>query len=103
MNSEAQPTMRTLRRVTLGPHHHAGLTKHTIRDTDGEQRFPPFVSLEIASYDGEASCYLFHICGDGQVADTWHQTLDEALDQAEQEFGVRPEEWSVAGEASEPK
>lgn len=98
MDNETQPTLRTLRRVVLSPDHHASLTKHTIRDRDGERNFPAFVSLEIASYEGEASCYLFHICADGQVADTWHQTVDEAAGQAEWEFGVRPEEWSLAGE-----
>lgn len=98
MDDKTQPTLRTLWRVALGPSHHASLTKHSIRDEDGERNFPPFVSLEIASYDGEESCYLFHICANGQVADTSHQTVDEAIDQAEWEFGVRPEEWTLVGE-----
>jgi len=25
--------------------------------------------------------------------DSWHETLDDALEQASAEFGVRPEEW----------
>ena len=28
---------------------------------------------------GEKSCYLFHNCEDGQLADTWRQTIGEAL------------------------
>jgi len=51
------------------------------------------VDLEIAALPGEQSCYLFHICGDGTGIDTWHQTVSEAMEQAEWEFGVRPDEW----------
>ncbi len=98
MNEENLPAFQVLRRVKLGSHHHASLTKHTIRDKNGERSFPAFVTLEISSYPGEGSCYLFHICGDEQVADTWHQTLDEAFDQAEWEFGVRQDEWTVVTE-----
>jgi hypothetical protein len=29
------------------------------------------------------------------VADTWHQTMEEAAAQADWEFGVEPEEWTV--------
>ena len=103
MNDQSQTALQALRRVKLGSHHHASLTKHSIRDKNGERSFPAFVSLEIASYPGEESCYLFHVCGDGQVADTWHQTLDEAVDQAEWEFGVRQEEWTVVAEPRNPK
>jgi len=38
---------------------------------------------------------LFHVSADGQVADTWHQSIDEALGQAEWELGVQPGEWIV--------
>jgi len=39
--------------------------------------------LEIAPYPNEHSCYLFHLSKNGELADTWHQTLVEACDQAE--------------------
>jgi hypothetical protein len=29
----------------------------------------------------------------GHHGDSWHETLDDALEQAGTEFGVRPEEW----------
>jgi hypothetical protein len=103
MSDQSQPALQTLRRVKLGSHHHAGLTNHTIRDGNAERSFPAFVSLEIASYPGEEGCYLFHLCDDGQVADTWHQNLDEAMNQAEWEFGVRQEEWTVLAQPSDPK
>jgi hypothetical protein len=90
--------MVILMRVRLDPHHHTSLTKHTLSDSKGKRDFPPFVELVIAAYPGETSCYLFHVCADGQAADTWHQSVEEALDQAEWEFGVQPEEWTVPDE-----
>ena len=90
--------MLVLKRVRLGPHRHAGLTKHTIADSKGKRDFPPFVELVIAAYPGEASCYLFRASADGQVADTWHQTIEKAFAQAEWEFGLQPEEWIAPDE-----
>jgi len=89
------PQLRTIKKVRLGSHHHASLTKHTIRDGNDQRSFPPFVALEIASYPEKQSCYLFHICADGQGTDTWHESVEEALEQAEWEFGVKPEEWTT--------
>jgi hypothetical protein len=85
--------MLVQKRVRLGPHHHASLAKHTISDASRKREFPPFVELVIAADPGETSCYLFHVCPDGRVADTWHQSIEEAVDQAEWEFGVQPGEW----------
>jgi hypothetical protein len=53
------------------------------------------VKLEIAQCPGQKECYLFHVCEDGTLADTWHQTVEEALDQAEWEFDVHPDEWKI--------
>ena len=90
--------MFVLKRVRLGAHHHASLTKHTISDSKGTRPFPPFVELAIAADPGETICYLFHVCGDGRVADTWHESIDEAVGQAEFDFGVQPGEWTVPDE-----
>jgi hypothetical protein len=88
--------LRTLMSVALGPGHlRPGRTRHTIGDAKGRRDFPPFVKLEIAQYPGHLECYLFHICEDGMTADTWHKTVEEALDQAEWEFNVRRNEWKV--------
>ncbi len=54
---------------------------------------PPFASLEIAHYPGDESCYMFHISSNGEGTDTWHETLNDALDCAEQMYGVKPSEW----------
>jgi hypothetical protein len=49
--------------------------------------------VEISGEDG--AYYLFHLDAEGVCfADTWHQTLDEAKQQASFEFGIEPEEWS---------
>jgi hypothetical protein len=89
------PQLTTIKRVELDAHHHASLSKHTISDGEGTRDFPPFVKLVIAAYPGEKSCYLFHVCADGQVADTWHETVEDALYQAEWEFGVTRDEWTT--------
>lgn len=87
--------MLVLKRVRLGPHHHPSKTRHTIWDANGIRAYPPFVELVIAADSGKASCYLFHVCADGQVADTWHENVEDAVDQAAWECGVQPEEWTV--------
>jgi|SRR5581483_1890019 len=89
------PHLITRKKVQLGPQHFTpGRTKHTIRDERGVREFPCFVSLEIASYPGEESCYLFHICESGEGTDTWHESSEEAMEQARYEFGVERSEWT---------
>jgi hypothetical protein len=87
-----------LRRVFLGSHHlHPGRTKHTLSDSKGKRDFAPFVSLEIVR-SGQGNYYLMHVCEDGSGTDTWHQTLEEAMGQAEYEFEVKASEWVVVQE-----
>ena len=88
------PELVITKRVALGPHHlRPGRSRHTIIDANGPRQFSAFVSLEIASYPNEQSCYLFHICENGEGTDTWHPSLERALEQAEWEFGVQRHEW----------
>ena len=83
----------TLKRVVLGSHHlHPGRTLHRVNSKD----FSPFVSLEIAQSPGDSGFYLLHICSDGAVADTHHESMEEAMHQAEFEFGVHSNEWISA-------
>ena len=80
----------TLKRVVLGSHHlHPGRTLHRVNSKD----FSPFVSLEIAQYPEDSGFYLLHICSDGAVVDTHHESMEEAIHQAEFEFGVQSNEW----------
>jgi hypothetical protein len=86
--------MIAIKKVVLGERHlRPGRTRHTLVDNEGKRDFPPFISLVITQNPGEKSCYLMHLCENGQGADTWHESLDDALHQAEWEFDVRPEEW----------
>jgi len=86
--------MVPLKKVVLNEGHiRPGRTKHTLCDEHGSREFPPFVSLVIARYPGDSGYYLLHLCENGQGTDTWHQSLDEALHQAEYEFEVKHEDW----------
>jgi hypothetical protein len=88
------PGLIRIKRVLLGPHHlNPGRTKHSIADGNSVRPFPPFQSLEIAHDPDTKGYFLFHICADGQVADTWHDSLKGAIQQAEWELEVKPDEW----------
>ncbi len=91
--------MRAIARAKLGPHHLSpGRTKHTLSDSRGVRPFPPFVELVIAHYPGQAGFYLMHHAADGTGTDTWHERIEDAMDQAEWEFEVKPEEWITTDE-----
>jgi hypothetical protein len=44
----------------------------------------------------ESDAYYLFITDGEHVFDTWHQTLVDAMNQAEFEYGIRPEEWRRA-------
>jgi hypothetical protein len=49
--------------------------------------------LEISEEDG--AFYLFHLDAEGVCyADTWHQSLEEAKQQAAFEFGIASDKWT---------
>jgi hypothetical protein len=77
--------------VELQTQHWPSRTRHTINGVP----CAPFTRLEIATYAEQVGFYLLHICSDGQGTDAWHETLDDALDQAEFEFGVKRREWDM--------
>jgi len=78
--------------------HTTGKTKHatgTIVDDipipSNELPIPKCV--EISEEDG--AFYLFYLNAEGVCfADTWHETLEAAKDQAAFEFGIAPDEWT---------
>ena len=39
-----------------------------------------------------------HICANGLGTDTWDEPLEDAIGQAEFEFGMRPDEWTEINE-----
>jgi len=88
------PQFIAVKKVVLGPHHsqpkNVGATIHaggTMKPS------PPFAELQIARYEGENSCYLFHISEAGASTDTFHDSLEEAMQYAEDLYGVTPTEW----------
>jgi hypothetical protein len=86
--------MIAVKRVLLGPQHLSpGRATHTLIDSKGVRRFKLFKSLVIAHYLNSIGYYLFHLCADGSGTDTWHESLEDALHQAEWEFEVKPDEW----------
>jgi hypothetical protein len=91
-----RPVMRLRAKVSGS----TGKTRHSIGDlVDGTPmpvenvQTPEWV--EISEEDG--AYYLFHLDAEGVCfADTWHQTLEEAKQQAAFEFGIEAKEWSKA-------
>jgi hypothetical protein len=91
--------MSAIKKVTLKGHHlRPGRTKHSFSDGKNVKDFPPFTSLVITQDDEDSGHYLMHLCDNHFGTDTHHETLEEALHQAEWEFGVLPDEWSAVQE-----
>ncbi|WP_299698506.1 hypothetical protein [Hydrocarboniphaga sp.] len=82
-----------LKQVTLTPAHVAtGKTRHV----KGGEVLPPAHSLQLVKFD-EDGFYLLHFDADrGEVTDTFHATVDDALNQANWEFGIQTADWILA-------
>jgi hypothetical protein len=87
----AENRLVVLRQVALTDKHKpTGGTRHYI----GSEELPAPASLKIARYEEDAGYYLFYCDEAGtELTDTYHDSLDQALAQAEWEFGVEPGEW----------
>lgn len=85
---------RPLRHVRLGPQHRpTGKTRHYL----GTSELPPPAELRIVQYTEDPGYYLLYFDNQGaELTDTYHDSLAEAMQQAEWEFGVRPEEWRMS-------
>ena len=79
--------------------HATGKTVHGLGTiVDGKpvmtEVFPPPAWVEIVEENN--AFYLLHFASDGQcMADTWHQTLDEAKQQASYEFEICEQDWET--------
>jgi len=84
---------RPLRYVRLGPQHQpTGKTRHYL----GTRELPPPRELQIVQYAEDPGYYLLYYDEAGEeLTDTYHDTLAEAMEQAEWEFGIRPGEWQT--------
>ncbi|MDY7094506.1 MAG: hypothetical protein SX243_16160 [Acidobacteriota bacterium] len=89
MTSDSRP----LRYVHLGPQHRpTGKTRHSL----GASELPPPTELRIVQYTEDPGYYLLYFDDQGEeLTDTYHDSLNEAMEQAEWEFGVRPEDWQT--------
>ena len=85
---------RLLKHVRLGPQHcPTGKTRHYL----GKSELPPPTELRIVQFAQDPGYYLLYFDDLGEeLTDTYHDTLNEAMEQAEWEFGVRPEEWRTS-------
>ena len=76
-------------RIVLDERHApTGITRHA---RDGRNLNSP-TALEIVSETSGSFLYYLDSAGQPQT-DTWHASLDDALAQAESEFGVTFDEW----------
>jgi hypothetical protein len=90
----SQPIL--LRRVQLGPlHQPTGKTRHFY----GSETLPPPSELRIVKYSDDPGFYLFYCDSNGrEFTDTYHETLEAAMLQADWEFAVKRNEWEILAE-----
>jgi len=82
-----------LQRIRLGSSHRpSGKTRHL----QGSELLPTPSELRIVKYPGDSGFYLFY-CDDtgAEFTDTYHDTLEGALAQAQWEFEVKKNDWEV--------
>jgi hypothetical protein len=80
-----------LLRLPLTPAHSpTGKTRHF----SGGELLPAPSELRIVKYADDPGFYLFYCDNTGkELTDTYHDTLEGAMAQAEWEFGVKENEW----------
>jgi hypothetical protein len=83
----------TLQTLTLSPRHTpTGKTNHYY----GDEKLPVPSSLKIVKFRDAEGVYLLYFDNKGnELTDTFHDTFEGALAQAEWEFGVKPDEWNI--------
>lgn len=86
------PDYAILKQVSLSTSHMpTGKTQHR---QGGRQLLPTPAQLQIVRSAGEPGFYLLHLDKSGkEQTDTYHETIDGALSQAEWEFSIKPNEW----------
>ena len=83
--------------VSLGPSHQpTGRTKHQygLPADYNPVDVPTPRSLRIVRLESEEGYYLLYCDAQGvDLTDTFHESVEDAMAQAELEFTVRPEDW----------
>lgn len=71
-------------------------TGNVIHSTE-EGILPAPYALSIVQYNDDSGYYLFYLDKDGiEQTDTYHEHLYLAFEQAEFEFGIKPDSWMFA-------
>lgn len=83
---------KLLRRIKLkSAHKPTGKTQHF----HGDKPLPAPTELRIVQFSSDPGCYLFYCDESGiEMTDTYHDSVQEAMAQAEFEFGIAADEWS---------
>jgi hypothetical protein len=83
--------MKLLFQVSLRAEHKpTGRTRHY----RGHGELPAPKSLSIGQFDNDPGFYLFYLDRDGrEQTDTYHETLEDAFQQAQREFGIERSDW----------
>ena len=64
------------------------------RHYEGIGELPSPVALQIVRYGDDAGCYLLYLDERGEeITDVYHETVEQAMEQAEREFEVKPGSW----------
>jgi hypothetical protein len=85
--------MPDYRRIRLNPTHRpTGRTLHFIAGVPA----PTPAELRIVQYEDDPGFYLLGCNESGiEFTDTYHESLDKAMSQAEWEFNAKPDEWEI--------
>ena len=75
-----------------------GRTRHRNASHAGVVDVPMVISVRIEPVDGTFFLFRFDVAGN-MVADTWHQSIREAQDQAHFEYNILPDDWNEATDA----
>ena len=83
--------MRELFETRLGTEHAAtGFTRHTSNGDD----LPAPYWLRIVEYEDGPGFYLLYLAENlDEQTDTWHSSVEDAMEQARLEFGISTHDW----------
>ena len=81
---------KILKEVSLERFFATGKTRHF----SGNIELPKPDFLQIVKYEDDTGYYLFYLNGSKEcMTDTYHETIKNAIDQAQWEFGVDANDW----------
>ena len=82
---------KIIKTVRLKEKKSTGFTKHIVDESLINDNIK---ELKIINYPEDSGYYLFYCDDKGfQITDTYHDSITAALEQAELEFKVKPDEW----------